>query len=69
MDQRSGVSNRARIVWKPEMPVAPHTMAFKPLMDGSNVGRLRKMPDWRKGCDEELMAEVRYWRVGTNGQL
>jgi hypothetical protein len=50
------------MVWKPEIPVAPSTSAFKSLRE-SKEGRLRKMPDWRRGnCDELMLQDGCEWQ-------
>lgn len=40
VDHRSGESNRDRMVLKPGMPVARTLIAFSPLSEGSNMGKL-----------------------------
>lgn len=41
------------MVWKPEMPFAPVTMAVRSLMSDEKVGRLWKMPLSCRGRDLE----------------
>jgi hypothetical protein len=43
-------------VWNPEIPLAPVTIAVRPLMSGEKVGRFLKMPESFRGrCLEPMM--------------
>lgn len=49
------------MVWNPEIPLAPVTIAVRPLMSGEKVGRFLKMPESFRGrCLEPMMV------VGVN---
>jgi hypothetical protein len=39
-----GFSSKTRMVKKPEMPLAPVTMAVRPPISGEKVGRFLNMP-------------------------
>ena len=44
------------MVWNPEIPLAPVTIAVKLLMSGEKVGRFLKMPESFRGrCLEPMM--------------
>lgn len=51
--QREGLSRSTRMVWKPEMPFAPVTMAVRFVMAGEKVGREVKMPLFWSGREAE----------------
>ena len=46
------------MVWKPEIPLAPVTIAVKSLMSGEKLGRFLKMPEFFKGKFLEPMVVV-----------
>ena len=49
------------MVWNPEIPLAPVTIAVRSLMSGEKVGRFLKMPESFRGrCLEPMMV------VGVN---
>jgi hypothetical protein len=46
------------MVWNPEIPFAPVTIAVRPLMSGEKVGRFLKMPESFRGRCLEPMVVV-----------
>ena len=46
------------MVKKPEMPLAPVTMAVRPWISGEKVGRFLKIPLLCSGSASELMVEL-----------
>ena len=46
------------MVWNPEIPLAPVTIAVRPLMSGEKVGRFLKMPESFRGRYLEPMMMI-----------